>query len=114
MHSPPRTVGSPSTWLSEVLGPGKDTEHVPNQSVHLRSTQELEPEQLISGKCMKPRAHFGQYPCRESWSLSSVDPESTHHRELGQTQCGPYTVSTPPPKTNNICLQCSFLPQLNK
>ena len=29
------------------------------------------------------------------WRLGSVDPGSTHHLELGQTQCGPYTASIP-------------------
>ena len=49
----------------------------PPKSVPLRSTQEPEPEQLRPGKCTKLRAHFGQFPCRATWSLSSVDQEST-------------------------------------
>ena len=64
------------------------TEYVP-----LRSTRET--ERLRPGKCMKCRACFGQYHCRETLGLSSIDPGSTHCLELGQTQCDPYTVSTP-------------------
>ena len=29
-HGPPGTVCSPSTWLSELLGPGKGTKRMPN------------------------------------------------------------------------------------
>ena len=65
------------------------------ESVPLRSSREPEPEQLTPGKCMKCRAHFGQYPCRATWSLSKADPESTRCPGLGQTQCGPDAVSTP-------------------
>ena len=63
----------------------------PTDSVPLWSTQE--PEQLRPGKFPKRKAHFGQYPCRAPWSLSSVDPGSTCHLELWQTKCGPYTVN---------------------
>ena len=66
----------------------------PTESVPLRSTHE--PEWLRPGKCRKYRACFGQCPCRAPWSLSSVDPGSARCLELGQTQCDPYTVSTPP------------------
>ena len=41
-------------------------------------TQEPEPEQLRPGKCTQPRACFRQFPCRATWSLSSVDLENTH------------------------------------
>ena len=54
-----------------------------------------EPEQRRPGKCTKGRAHLGQCPCRAPWSLSRVDPGSTRHLGLWQTQCGPPTVSTP-------------------
>ena len=67
----------------------------PTESVPLQSTREPESEQLRPGTCMIRRVHFGQCPCRASWSLSSTDLESTRCHELGQTQCGPYTVSTP-------------------
>ena len=49
----------------------------PTESVPLWSTQEPEPAQLRPGKSMQPRAHFRQFPWRASWSLSSVDLEST-------------------------------------
>ena len=44
---------------------------------------------------MKCSAHVGLCPCRPPWSLSSVDPGSTCHLGLWQTQCGPSTVSNP-------------------
>ena len=31
IHGPPGTVCSPSTWSPELLRPGKDTKHTPNQ-----------------------------------------------------------------------------------
>ena len=83
MHRSHGTVHSPSTWSPELLGPGK---------------------------CKKPRACFGEFPCRATWSLSSVDQESTcTPHEMGQTQCGSYTASTPQ-HASDICLQCSSLP----
>ena len=69
--------------------------------VPLQSTRE--PEWLRPGKCRKHKACLGQCSCRAPWSLSSVDPGSTRHLELGQTQCGPYTVNTP-----NTCQWCLF------
>ena len=42
----------------------------PAESVPLWSTSEPEPEQLRPGKCTKPRACFGQFSCRATWSLS--------------------------------------------
>jgi len=67
-HRPPGTVRSPSTWLPELLGPGKGT---------------------------KSRVHLRQFPCRATWSLSSVDWDSTCTVSWGKTQCGLYTASTP-------------------
>ena len=78
MHSPPGTVRSPSTCLLHCSDPGMAQNACPTESVPLWSTQGPEPEQLRPGKCMKPRALFGQFPCRATWSLTSVDWESTH------------------------------------
>ena len=52
----------------------------PTVSVPLWSTQEPEPERLRPrrGRCMQPRARFRQFSYRATWSLSSVDQESTH------------------------------------
>ena len=69
------------------------------------------PERLRPGKCTKRRAHFWQFPCRASWSLSSVDPGSTSFHELVQTQCGPHTASTP--HTRQQYLFAVFLPPHN-
>ena len=63
--------------LLSSLDLGRAQNAWPTQSVASWSTWEPEPEQLRPGKCAKPRAHFGQFPCRATWSLSSVDQEST-------------------------------------
>ena len=76
MHSPPETVHSPSTRSPEMLHPGKGTKCTANPVCAPEENQE--PESLRPGMCMKCRAHLGQYPCREPWSLSSVDPGNTH------------------------------------
>ena len=73
----PGTVCSPSTGHLSSLGLGRAQNASPTESVPLWSTWEPEPEQLRARKCTKPRARFGQLPCRTTWSLSSVDWEST-------------------------------------
>ena len=102
-HGTPEMVLSWCTQETELLGPGlciiRHTDHLgqcahqapgclscsdrgraqnacPTNSVPLWNIQEPEPEQLRPGKCTKPRACFGQIPCRGTWSLSSVDQES--------------------------------------
>ena len=49
----------------------------PTKSAPLWSTQEPEPEWLRPGERMQPRDHI-TVPGRATWSLSSVDWESTH------------------------------------
>ena len=96
MYGPPgTTLAHQAPGHLSCLDLGKAQNTCPTKSVPLQSTQGPEPEQLRSGKCTKRRAHFGQCPCRATWSLSSVDPGSTCRHELGQTQCGPYTASNP-------------------
>ena len=56
----------------------------PTKSVPLWSTQKHEPEQLKPEKYKQPRAHFRQFPCRATCSLSSVDCESTHDVNRGK------------------------------
>ena len=109
----PGSVNSPSTWGPELLRPVRAQNTGPTESAPLWSTREPEPEWLRPGKCTHPRARCRQFPCRATWSLSSVDRESTR-RERGQTQCGPDTAS--PPHTRQWCLLAAFLPtaQLNK
>ena len=82
-----------TTTHLRCLDLGRAQNGCPGKSVPLQSTQE--PELLKSGKCTKCRAHFGQCPCRAPWSQRSGDPRGTCHFDLGQTQCGLYTVSTP-------------------
>ena len=83
----------------------------PAKFLPLWNTWEPESKQLSPGKCTKFRASFGQYLCRATWSLSSVDQESTYSCELGQTQCGPYTKVTP--HTYQWYLFMVFLPPHN-
>ena len=54
----------------------------PTESVPLWSTQE--PEWLRPGKCTQPRACLSQFPCKATWSLSSVDQERTHANNRGK------------------------------
>ena len=110
-HVTPETALPLCTQETEQLGWGGDTLHCPTwgecsrqppghlscsdlrraqnagptESVPLWSTRE--PEWLRPGKGTQPRTHFREFPCRATWSLSSVDRESTHG-EQGQTQCG--------------------------
>ena len=63
---------------------GRAQNACPTESVPLWRTREPKPEQLRTGKCTKPRAYFGQFPCRATWSLSSVDQESTHAVSWGK------------------------------
>ena len=59
----------------------------PTESAPLWSIREPEPEQLRPGKCMQLRAHFRQLPCRATWSLSSVDQESTQANPVWPRHC---------------------------
>ena len=54
---------------------------------------------------------FWRVLCKAPWSLSSVDLESTCCCGLGQTQCGPYTVSTA--HTHQPYLLAVYLPPHN-
>ena len=87
----------------------------PTKSAPLWSTREPEPEQLRPGKCMQPRACFRQFPCRATWSLSSVDQESTHTVSGGKPSVA-QTLRALPTHASDICLQCSSLltARLNK
>ena len=92
MHSPLGRVYLPCTWSPELLGPGKGTK----SNAYPGLWPSGAPENLRRlGKCMKSRAPLGQCPCRAPWSLNSVEPGSTCHLGLWQTQCGPSTVNTP-------------------
>ena len=53
--------------------------------------------------------------CRATWSLSSVDQESTHAVSGGKPSVAE-TLHALPTQTSDICLQCSSLPtaRLNK
>ena len=95
------------------LGMAKNAD--PTESVSLWSTWEPEPEQLRPGKCMQPRACFRQFRYRTTWSLSSVDQESTHAMSRGKPSVV-QTLQALPIYTRDICLQCSSLTtaQLNK
>ena len=103
------THQAPGHLSCSDLGRAQNT--CPTKSMPLWSTWEPEPEQLRPAKCTQPKAHFGWCPCRAPWSLSSVDQESTCCLELGQTQCGPYTASTP--HTHQWYFFAVFLPRHN-
>ena len=108
-----RTRQAPEHLSFSNLGRAQNTG--PTKSVPLWSTREPEPERLRPGKCTKPRACFGQFPCRATWSLSSVDGESTHAVSGGRPSVAE-TLWTLPTHTSDICLKCPSLPtaQLDK
>ena len=87
----------------------------PAESVPLWSTREPEPERLRPGKCRQPRACFRQFPCRATWSLSTIDREGTFSVSWGKSGVV-HTLRALPTHASDICLQCSSLPtaQLNK
>ena len=65
-------------------GLGRAQNTGPTESAPLWGTREPEPEWCRPGKCTQPRACFGQFPCRATWSLGSVDRESTHAMSGGK------------------------------
>ena len=113
-HRPAGRVHLQNTWLPELLGPGKAQNAGPTKSVPLWSTREPEPEWFRPGKCTQSRACFRQFLCRATWSLSSVDQESTHVSGIKPSEA--QTLRELPTHASDICLQCSSLPtaKLNK
>ena len=106
---------SPATWGEcarqapgrlSCLDLGRAQNACPTESVPLWSTQEPEPERLRPGQCTQPRARFRQFPCRATWSLSSVDWESTH---AGGKPSVAETLRALPTHASDTCLQCSSL-----
>ena len=67
----------------------------PVECVPLWSTQEPEPEKLRPGKCTQTGACFRRFPCRATWSLSSVDRESTHAMSRRKPSVAQTIVSIP-------------------
>ena len=66
----------PVAWSCLDLGRAQNAG--PTEVVPLWSTREPEPQRHGPGKCSQPRARLRQLPCTATWSLSSVDRESTH------------------------------------
>ena len=106
------THQAPGHLSGSDLGRARNTG--PTESVSLWSIREPEHEWLRPGKCTQPMARFGQFPYRATWSLSSVNRESTHAMKGGKTS-GAHTLQALPTHTSDICLQCFSLPiaQLN-
>ena len=116
MHCPPGddcTRQAPGHLSCSDLGRTQNAD--PTESPPLGSTQEPESEQHTPGKRTQPRAHLRQFPGRATWSLSSVDDESTHTMSRGKPSAAE-TLRALPTHTSDICLQCSSLPtaRLNK
>ena len=116
MHSP--NLGE---WTRQAPGHlscldlGRAQNAGPIDSVPLWSTQEHETEWPSPGKCTQLMARFRQFHFRATWSLSSVNWESTHAKSRGKPNVA-QTLQAVPTCTTDICLQCSSLPtaQLNK
>ena len=115
MHCPSwRECACQALGQLSFLDMGRAQNAGPTKSAPLWSTLEHEPELLRPGKCMQPRACFRQFSSRATWSLSSVDRESTHAVSGGKSAA--QTLRALPTDASDICLQCSSLPtaQLNK
>ena len=93
-YRPSGTVCSPSTWSPELLGPGKGTKHGPNWVCVLWSMREPEAEQLNLGSSRNPDP-LCTVPVQSNLEPEHCRPVKHMCHELGQTQCGPYTVNTP-------------------
>ena len=91
-------------------GLGRAQHASPTESVPLWRTWEPKPEQPRPGKCTQARMRFGQFPCRTTWSLSSVDRESTCALSWGKPSVG-HTLSTP--HTHQRCLSAVSFPPHN-
>ena len=105
----PGTVRSPSTWLPELCRPGKGAKCRPSQVCAFVEYPRPEPEQLRPGRSKKPRACFGQFPYRATWSLSSVEREGTGAASWGKP-CVVRTLRALPTHSSAICFQSSSLP----
>ena len=100
----PGRVRSSSSWLPELLQPGKAQNAGPTESASLWRTQKPESEWLRPGKCTQPRAHSLE---------SSLEPEQCRWGKhtpwaganpvwLEHCECSPHTpltfvCSAPPP-----------------
>ena len=73
----PGRARSSSSWLPELLRPGKA------QNAGLRFCGELENPNL-SGLGLGGTCNSGPTPCRSAWSLSGVDREGTHAASGGK------------------------------
>ena len=72
-----KRVCSSSTWLPELLGPGEQHKTQAQLSLcHCGVPENLN----LSGLDLGSACNSGPAPCRATWSLSSVDGESTHAR----------------------------------
>ena len=94
---------SSSSWLPELLRPGKAQNAGPTESALLWSNRKLE-----------PHTTQGRLPIA-AWSLSSVDGESTHAKSGGKPSVAE-TLRVFPTHASDICLQGPSLPtaRLNK
>ena len=111
MYSLPGIVHSPSTWSPELLRPGKGTKCTPNWVCALAEYLRTWTWAALTWEVHEMQGPLWTVPCRAPWSLISVDLESICRCELGQTQCGPSTVSTP--HTCQWYLFAVFLPPHN-
>ena len=114
-HWPPGTVCSPSSWLPEVLRPGKGTKCTPSRVCAFVGYLRTWTWAGENWEVHKTHGLLWTVPCRTTWSLSSVDWESTHAMSGGKPSVA-QTLWALPTQASGICLQSSFLPtaQLNK
>ena len=100
-------VHSPSTWSPELLEPGKGTKPRPNRLCLCGLPENLNLSSLDLGSAHNPGPALDS-SCRATWSLSSVDQESTL-AVSGDKPSVAQTLRTLPTHASDVRLQCSSL-----
>ena len=105
-------VCSSSSWLPELLRPGKAQNAGPTESVFCGMPRNLN----LSGLGLGSPGSTGPAPWRAAWSLSSVDGESTHTCLSRGKPSVAGTQQVLPTQASDTCLQHPSFPtaRLNK
>ena len=117
MRCPPVIVHSLSTWSPELLGPGKGKKYRPNWVCAFVEYPRTQTWAAWNWEVHKTQGLLLGVPQQSNLEPEQCRPGKHTSHELGQTQCGPYTASTP--HTHQwyfFFLQFSSLPtaQLNR
>ena len=94
-HGPPGTVHSPSTWLHELLGPGKDKKRTPNQVRALAECLRTWIWAAQTWEVNKTQGPHGTVPMQSNLEPEQCRPGKHMPPWAGANPCGPYTMNTP-------------------